>query len=258
MRLDGTVALVTGASCGIGQSVAARLADRGARVLVHGRDPDRTRAVAEELGGTALIADLATPQGRDGLVNDATQAFGHVDVLVNNAGIGWSGPLTQMSVDDLRRLIDVDLLAPIELSRALLPGMVARRFGAVCFVTSVAGRAGVAGEAVYSAAKAALDAFAESVRAEASGSGVRVGVVVPGAVDTGFFEKRGRPYGRERPKPVPADAVARAVLRTLADDKAEVWIPRWLRIAPTVRALAPSVYRTLAPRFGEPIRLTPP
>jgi len=258
VRLDGTVALVTGASDGIGQCVATRFAARGARVLVHGRDPDRTRAVADDVGGAPLIADLASPAGRARLVSQATEEFGRVDVLVNNAGIGWSGPLTDMSVDGIRTLIGVDLLAPIELSRALLPAMVERRSGAVCFVSSVAGRAGVAGEAVYSAAKAALDTFAESLRAEATGSGVHVGVVVPGAVSTRFFEKRGRPYGRERPKPVPPGAVADAVVRSVADNKAEVWVPRWLRIAPTVRTLAPSVYRTLAPRFGEHIRLGPP
>ena len=258
MRLDSTVALVTGASDGIGQCVAARFASRGARVLVHGRDADRTRAVADEVGGAALIADLGSPAGRTALVSHATEAFGRVDVLVNNAGIGWSGPFTQMSADGIRALIEVDLLAPIELSRALLPAMVERRFGAVCFVSSVAGRAGVAGEAVYSAAKAALDAFADSLRAEATGSGVRVGVVVPGAVSTGFFEKRGRPYGRERPKPVPPGAVADAVIRVVADDKAEVWVPRWLQIASSLRTLAPPAYRTLATRFGEPIRLASP
>jgi short-subunit dehydrogenase len=254
MRLDGAVALITGASAGIGRAVATRFAHEGARVLVHGRDPDRTRAVAAEAGGTALLADLASPADRQRLVDDATKVFGRLDVLVNNAGIGWSGPLVEMGVDQIRRLIDVDLLAAIELTRAILPAMVARRSGAVCFVTSVAGRTGVAGEAVYSATKAGLDAFAESVRAETAGSGVHVGVVVPGAVRTGFFDTRGRPYQRAHPKPLPPEAVADAVVRTVASGRAEQWVPGWLRIAPTVRALAPGAYRRLAVRFGEPVR----
>lgn len=249
------MALITGASAGIGQAVATRFAARGARVLVHGRDPGRTRAVAADVGGTPLVADLASPAARADLVEAATQQFGRVDILVNNAGIGWSGPLTQMSVEDIRRVIEVDLLAAIELSRAVLPAMVDRGFGALCFVSSVAGRTGVAGEAVYSAAKAALDAFADSVRAEAAGSGVHVGVVVPGAVSTGFFDKRGRDYDRAHPKPVQADAVADAVVRAVAAERAEVWIPGWLRVAPTVRSLAPAMYRRLVTRFGEPIRL---
>jgi len=255
MQLTDAVVLVTGASAGIGHAAAARFAARGAQVLVHGRDPDRTSGVAREVGGRALIADLASPADRQRLVAEALDQYGRVDVLVNNAGFGYSGPLTAMSVDTLRRLVEVDLLAAIELTRDLLPGMVEHKRGAVCFVTSIAGRTGVAGEAVYSATKAGLDAFAESLRAETAGSGVNIGVVIPGVVDTGFFESRGRPYDRTRPRPIPANAVADAVVRTVLRDRAEAWAPRWLRIAPTVRALAPGAFRRLTARFGESVRV---
>ncbi len=124
--------------------------------------------------------------------------------------------------------------------------MVERKHGAICFVTSIAGRTGVAGEAVYSATKAGLDAFAESLRGETAGSGVNISVVVPGVVDTGFFETRGSPYTRTRPRPIPAETVADAVVRAVQRDRAEEWRPRWLRIAPTVRALAPGAFRALA------------
>lgn len=254
MRLDDTVAVVTGASAGIGRSVAIRFAAQGARVLVHGRDPERTDAVARSVHGTAVVADLGTEHGRRDLITEAERQFGRIDVLVNNAGIGWSGPFTQMTVGEIRRVIEVDLLAAVELTHAVLPGMLDRGRGAICFVSSIAGRTGVAGEAVYSATKAGLDAFAESLRFEAAGTGVHVGVVVPGVVNTGFFEKRGRPNERARPKPVPADAVASAVLDAVTG-RAEVWIPRWLRVASTIRAVTPSAYRRLATRFGEPIRL---
>ncbi|MGX9789957.1 SDR family NAD(P)-dependent oxidoreductase [Mycobacterium sp. MMS18-G62] len=254
MRFNGAVALVTGASAGIGAAVARRLSTQGARVLVHGRDPERTRAVAAEAGATMLVAELGNPDGRQRLAADALSVSGQVDVLVNNAGVGWSGPFTDMEVDDIRRLIEVDLLAAIELTRALLPGMIGRRNGAVCFVTSIAGRTGVAGEAVYSATKAGLDMFAESLRAETAGSGVHIATVIPGVVDTGFFETRGRPYQRARPKPIPPDVVAQAVVDAIAKDHAEAWSPRWLRVAPTLRALAPGAFRRLAIRFGEPVR----
>jgi len=260
VQLDDTVALITGASDGIGQSVAIRFAAQGARVLVHGRDPDRTEAVARSVNGTALVADLETPEGRHDLITLITEArrhFGKIDVLVNNAGIGWSGPFTRMTVDEIRRVIEVDLLAAVELTHAVLPGMLDRSRGAICFVSSVAGRTGVAGEAVYAATKAGMDAFAESLRLEAAGTGVHVGVVVPGVVDTGFFEKRGRLNERARPKPVPPEAVASAVLDAVTG-RAEVWIPRWLRLASTIRALTPFAYRRLATRFGEPIRLGRP
>ena len=253
MQLSGAVVLVTGASAGIGQVAAARFASKGARVLVHGRDPQRTHQVADEVGGRALIADLASPVDRERLAADALDAFGHVDVLVNNAGFGYLGPVSDMAVDVIRRLVEVDLLAAIELTRSLLPGMIKHRRGAICFVTSIAGRTGVAGEAVYSATKAGLDTFADSLRVETAGSGVNVSVVVPGVVDTGFFETRGTPYLRSRPRPIPAKTVADAVVRAVECDRAEEWRPRWLRIAPTVRALAPGTFRRLAVRFGRQV-----
>jgi short-subunit dehydrogenase len=121
-------------------------------------------------------------------------------------------------------------------------------------VTSVAGRTGVAGEAAYAACKAGLDAFAESVRLELRGSGVGVSVVVPAAVRTPFFDTRGRAYDRAFPRPVSADRVAGAVLTAIRDDRAEVWVPGWTRAAAVVRAVAPSAYRRLAGRYGEPVR----
>jgi short-subunit dehydrogenase len=250
MQLTGAVVLVTGASAGIGRVAAAGFAAKGARVLVHGRDAERTQQVADDVGGRALIADLASPADRDRLASDALDAYGRVDVLVNNAGFGYLGQVSTMPVDAIRRLLEVDLLAAVELTRSLLPEMIERRCGAICFVTSIAGRTGVAGEAVYSATKAGLDAFADSLRVETAGSGVNVSVVVPGVVDTGFFATRGAPYARSRPKPIAADTVAAAIVRAVERDRAEQWRPRWLRIAPTVRALAPGAFRRLAVRFG--------
>jgi short-subunit dehydrogenase len=197
-----------------------------------------------------LVAELANPEGRQRLAAEAVSVYGRVDVLINNAGIGWSGPFTDMDVDDIRRLIEVDLVAAIELTRALLPPMIERRNGSICFVTSIAGRTGVADEAVYSATKAGLDVFAESLRAETAGSGVHIATVIPGVVDTGFFETRGRPYQRRRPKPIPPDVVAEAVVNAIANDRAEAWSPGWLQVAPTLRALAPGAYRRLVVRFG--------
>jgi short-subunit dehydrogenase len=250
MQLTDAVVLVTGASAGIGRVAAARFAAKGAQVLVHGRDPERTQQVADAVRGRALVADLASPADRQRLATEALNAFGRVDVLVNNAGFGYAGPFSEMGVDAIRRLIEVDLLAAIELTRSLLPGMVERNRGAICFVTSIAGRTGVAGEAVYSATKAGLDTFADALRGETAPSGVNISVVVPGVVDTGFFETRGAPYGRTRPRPIPADTVAEAVVRAVESNRAEEWRPRWLRIAPTVRALAPGAFRALAVRFG--------
>jgi short-subunit dehydrogenase len=256
MRLNNAVVLITGASSGIGRATAVACARRGAAVLVHGRDPGRTQETARLVGGTALLADLARRPDRHRLVDRALATHGRIDVVVNNAGAGWSGSFDAMAVERPAELVELNLVAPMEISRALLPPMLARRAGAVCFVSSIAGRTGVAGEAVYAGTKSGLDGFAESLRAEAQGSGVTVGLVVPGVVDdTGFFDSRGSPYTRRRPRPVRPGRVAEALVSTIESGRAETWVPGWLRIAPAVRALAPGAYRVLSGRFGEPTRM---
>jgi short-subunit dehydrogenase len=257
MELRDAVALVTGASSGIGHAVAGRLADAGARVLVHGRDPGRTAAVAAQVssaGTDGYVVDLAEPGGARRLAAEVLAAHPTVDVLVANAGFGWSGPFSSMPAERLDELVAVDLAAPLALVHTLLPGMVARRRGHVVLVGSVAGRTGVAGEAAYAACKAGLDAFAESLRLELRGSGVGTTVVLPAAVRTPFFATRGRAYDRRRPRPVDPDRVAAATLAAIRADRAEVWVPGWSRAGGLARALAPATYRRLAGRYGEQVR----
>ncbi|MFI6829953.1 SDR family NAD(P)-dependent oxidoreductase [Kribbella sp. NPDC050241] len=253
MRLDGRVALVTGGSAGIGAAVAEQLAEAGARVIVHGRDEQRTEAVAKRTGGVPLLGDLAVPGAATTLADAALDVHGHIDIVVANAGQGWSGPFAEMTAAEIDRLVMLDLLAPLQLVRRLLPPMLDRGTGQVALVGSIAGRTGVAGEAVYAATKAALDVFAESLRPELLGTSVAVSLTIPGVVDTGFFAARGRPYDRRRPRPVPAADVAKALVGAIARDRAEVWVPGWLRVAPAVRALTPGLYRRLAARFGEQV-----
>ncbi|GAB3563103.1 SDR family NAD(P)-dependent oxidoreductase [Amycolatopsis endophytica] len=250
MDVRGAVAVVTGASSGIGAATALRLHEAGARLVLHGRDGDRLNALAERTGGVAVRADFAEPGAAEAVAGEIAGRAGRVDVLVNNAGMGWAGPVTEMTAADARRLLTVNLAAPVELTRALLPALLERPRAAVVFVTSIAGRAGVAGESVYSASKAGLDVFAESLRLELVGTGVHVGVVVPGVVDTEFFARRGRPYQRRSPRPVPAGAVAEAVWKAVVAERAEQYVPRWLRVPIAVRGTMPAVYRALSARFG--------
>ncbi|MFL6072563.1 MAG: SDR family NAD(P)-dependent oxidoreductase [Mycobacteriales bacterium] len=253
MRVAGAVALVTGASSGIGRAVAVRLAGAGARVVAHGRDPDRLAELAAEIDCVTLTGDLAEPAVPAELAAAAVAAAGRVDILVNNAGLGWAGRFDAMPAADVDRLVAVNLRAPIALTRALVPGMVAGGAGHVAFVSSIAGRTAVAGEAVYAATKAGLDVFAESLRWELGGTGVTVGVLVPGVVDTGFFERRGLPYDRRRPRPVPAAEVAAALVGDIGSGRPERYLPRWLRTAVVVRAALPGPYRRLAARFGQKV-----
>ena len=250
MRLAGAVALVTGGSSGIGAAIARALAEAGARLLIAGRDTSRLAAVAEQTGGIPLQADLATPDGPPALAAAALRAAGHVDLLVNNAGIGWAGPIEQLSAEKADELIAVNLAAPIHLTRLLTPGMAERRHGRIVFVSSIAGATGVRGEAVYAAAKAGLACFAESIAYELADRGVGVSLIVPGVVDTPFFERRGRPYDRRRPVPIHSERIAQAVITATQRDRSVVFVPRWMRFPVGLHGIAPGAFRALASRFG--------
>ncbi|WP_446666576.1 SDR family NAD(P)-dependent oxidoreductase [Flexivirga sp. B27] len=254
MRLHGRFALVTGSSGGLGAEIARALADHGVRVVVHGRDRERTRAVADELGAAPVVADLADPEQLVRLAEEATAAYGRLDLVVHNAGIGWQGGFDRMPPDRIPDLVTTNLVAPMTLSRAVLPAMVERGRGHLCFVTSIAGRTGVAGEAVYAATKAGLDTFAESLRLEAAGTGVEVSTFVPGVVDTDFFTHRGTPYARSRPRPKSVETVARQVVSLIASGRPERYADQALRVAPVMRSAWPAAYTRLAERWGEQTR----
>ncbi|WP_182900832.1 SDR family oxidoreductase [Microbispora sp. H10830] len=244
MRLAGARVLVTGASSGIGAATALELSARGARLVLSGRDQEALAGVAARTGGEILPADLSDPSA------DLAVRAGRVDMLVACAGEGWSGPLARMSGGTAERMIAVNLTAHVQLTRLLLPGMLERGRGHLVYVASIAGVVGVREEAVYAATKAGLLAFAESLRYELPGVGVTA--VVPGVVDTPFFARRGRPYTRRRPAPVPPERVARAIAVAVERDRAEVYVPAWLRLPARLHGAAPGAFRVLARRFGRP------
>jgi short-subunit dehydrogenase len=246
----GSVCLVTGASSGIGAATARALSSRGARVLAAGSDPARTEEAAARVGGTALVADLAEAGAAAELAAAAHAVHGRVDVLVNNAGVGWAGGFAAMPEPEIAHLVQVDLTAALVLTRALLPGMVERGRGHVVSVGSVAGHAGGRGEAVYAACKAALAAFTESLRQEHARSPVGFSVVIPGPVATPFFDRRGVPYERAFPRPLPAERVAAAILDAIRRDRPQVVVPGWLGGPMRLRGALPELYRPLVDRFG--------
>ena len=265
MRLTGTVALITGGSSGIGAATARALAGAGARLLIAGRDPERLRAIAGQTGGIALTCDLAAPDGAASLAAAAQRAAAAlspapgtggapagIDILVNNAGVGWAGPIGEITAGKIAELVAVNLTAPMQLTRLLAPDMLARGRGRVVFVSSIAAATGVRGEAVYSATKAGLGLFAESLAYELDGHDVRVSVIVPGVIDTPFFDRRGRPYGRKRPGPQPPERVARAIVSCLEHDRGVSYVPRWMRLPAWLHGAAPGTFRALAARFGDP------
>jgi short-subunit dehydrogenase len=246
VNLDGATVLVTGASSGIGAATAELLARRGAKALLVGRDTDALTALAQRTGGRFLAADLARSDTVPAIVDWA----GEVDVLVCNAGVGFAGSLADMPEHSVDELVTVNLTAHLRLTRLLLPAMLTRGRGQLAFVSSIAGCLGVADEAVYSATKSGLRTFADSVRLAVAGSGVGVSVLVPGVVDTPFFDRRGRPYDRSRPRPVPATKAAAVLVAAIERNRPEVFIPAWLRFPARLHGAAPALVQALERRFG--------
>jgi NAD(P)-dependent dehydrogenase (short-subunit alcohol dehydrogenase family) len=180
------VALVTGATSGIGRAVALKLGRDGFYVIAHGRDASRGRATVEEIEskgghGRFIAADLSEPADIERLATEA----GEVDVLVNNAGFSWFGPTSELDLSTFEALFRSNVRAAYFLVAALAPKMVKRGAGSIINVGSMAGQIGLAGGAAYSATKAAQAALTRAWAAEFSPSGVRVNAVAPGPVFTG-------------------------------------------------------------------------
>ena len=193
-RLEGTVALVTGASSGIGEATSVVLAEEGAAVALVARRRDRLDALAERLGGTgrALVieADITDPAQAEGAVARTVSELGRLDTLVNNAGVMLLGPIVGAPVEEWQRMVNLNLLGLLSCTHAALPHLLAaaetepRSVADVINVSSVAGRVARLNSGVYNATKHGVGAFSESLRQEVTTRHVRVTLIEPGATAT--------------------------------------------------------------------------
>jgi NADP-dependent 3-hydroxy acid dehydrogenase YdfG len=187
--LAGKVALVTGASSGIGEATAVALAEAGAAVAVGARRKDRLDTLAARLrdGGASVLQldlDVTDEASCADTVRRTREELGGLDILVNNAGVMLLGTIVGADPEDWRRMLSTNVLGLMYMTHAAIDGMVEQGSGDVVNISSVAGRTARKGAGVYNASKWAVNAFSESLRQEVTGRGVRIGLVEPGAVDT--------------------------------------------------------------------------
>jgi 3-oxoacyl-[acyl-carrier protein] reductase len=190
-KLDGKIALVTGASSGIGVAIAEALHAQGAHVVLSGRREAELAALAAKLGARTrvAVADLADPAAPNALVEGIEATEGRLDILVNNAGFTKDRLALRMEDADWAEVLEVDLTAPFRLARASLRGMMKRRAGRIVSIASIVGATGNPGQSNYAAAKAGLMGMSKALAQEVAPRGVTVNVVAPGFIATPMTDK---------------------------------------------------------------------
>jgi NAD(P)-dependent dehydrogenase (short-subunit alcohol dehydrogenase family) len=217
----GRVAMVTGAARGLGRAAAIRLLERGASVAVNVRDPARADAVVRELGGRsfAIPGDVAAAGMPEQLVECTLERFGRIDVLINNAALPLTTRFEQITAEEWRRAVEVNLTAPFLLTRAVLPAMKAQRYGRVINISSTAGRmVSTLGGAHYTATKTGLLGLTRAAAKELGAYGITVNAVCPGMIDTELTRDSATPEELERHArayPIPRLGTPREVADTI-------------------------------------------
>ena len=190
-ELSDKVALITGASGGIGMSIVKKMKQCGAKLIISGTRQNVLNDLASELGNDVktIITDLNNKDDVLNLAKKAESSFGHIDILINNAGITADNLFLRMKDDEWDQVINVNLSAPMRLTRQVIKGMLKRRYGRVIFISSVVGYSGNAGQSNYAASKSALVGFTKSIALEVASRGITCNLIAPGFISTPMTDK---------------------------------------------------------------------
>lgn len=259
-QLQGRNVLLTGASRGVGPYIARAFAEKGANLALVARSAPPLQQLASELTqagvrSVAISADLSDLDSHGMVLHEAGERLGPIDVLINNAAIEASSEFADLAPARIQELLRLDLIAPMLLTRALLPQLLARRSGHIVNIASLSGKSGTPYNSTYAAAKGGLIVFSQSLRAELRGSGVSVSSVSPGFIsEAGMFADRARETNRRAPVAVgesTPEQVANAILRAVVEDRAEILVsPGPARLLQAINQLAPDLINYLMERLG--------
>ena len=230
MKIEGSQVLVTGGSSGIGAALAPMLAERGATVGIVARRRDRLAQVLEECRRHApksamWVADLGNVDLAEEVALDAWSRFGHLDVLVNNAGIPKRRHASELTYEELDHTMRVNFMGPARMMIAVLPKMLERRSGMIVNVSSTAGRLGNANESAYSASKFALCGWSEATAADLWGTGVQVRLVNPGPIDTEIWDLPENEDPLFNVEKVSSEEMAEGIIGSIEGDSFELYLP---------------------------------
>ena len=256
-NINGSRAIVTGASSGIGRAVALELARGGANVVVVARREERLRELVEQitaLGGRVetVVGDVTDAETRQRAINAAQSKLGGLDILVNNAGVGAVGLFQDADPQRARRLMEVNFFALVEMTRLALPLLKQGVKPMVVNVASILGHRGVPYNSEYCASKFAVQGFSESIRAEFTKLGIDVLVVSPGTTETEFFDRvidRTAESNWPKHKAVTAAEVARQVVRAIRLGRHEIIPYRWGRVLCWLNRFSPGLVDRIMARY---------
>ncbi len=254
-NISGRTVLITGASTGIGQELAIKLGDAGCHVILLARSEDRLKAIEsgiQEKGGCANVfsVDLTDPCQLEQVISIILEQHPHIDILINNAGIGWYGYFDEMPWDVANSLVMLNIYALVRLTHAFLPGMKNRNSGQIINISSIIGDLPVQGAALYASSKTFVNSFTKAFSRELSGTNVKVTLVKPGPVHTGFYSHAEEMNGRQIPgegMAISVDKAAEQIISVIIKPRKAIYIPGYFFFMPWIDRLFGSIIDRLGP-----------